>query len=709
MTALLAKYRSRKNAPAETSLELRWLLFGGMAIAIIGLGITGGIFMLPFAAVALIILWFGHRYASRNCRAPSKWVKRGVFLAINFAFLYMMVGLAVGLPYPQGQMAMFGMALISWEMMNRGNMYAGWLFVLANLHVTATLSRGFFFFVPLLIAAGCFLAFMWVIEKLDAADAGYKPVAEPKPFWSSFKPSLNLATNKEMAPIFRWGASFGGMAFLVGIVAFIAIPRFAGTPLVPPFTLRVPMSGGAQGQIINPAVPLVQVEGVNNSEAGEYYHGFDSQLDLSYRGGLSTATMMYVRSPARSYWRSHAYDFYNGRSWVQSAGDAVTIVDKNIAEPSFMLTQDPPPGEQFTQTFYVVNDLPNIAFVGGSPVEIFIPAEQIAIDSTGGIRLGEVLESGMTYSVRSVATRYDPALLRLTGFDYPLDIRAKYLQLPDTVTQRTRDLAADLTAGHETAYDKAMAIQEHLLTSYPYDYFPPPQKPNSDSVDQFLFVDQTGYCEHYVSAMVIMLRSQGVPARLVSGFGSGQYDAINNLFEVRALDAHSWVEVYFPGYGWVPFEPTPGWTGSPDISNINTWILGGAMSAIDLPAIPFGAIGSAVATVFSVTLTPVLIIGLLVGLWFAGRWAWQRYQDYLATRPPVYTKLQDLDQQPSRGQVLTHYRKVQKQRDALRDPEQTTQEHADIYTDFDELADLVDIAAYRPEPPTDEELNKVLE
>ncbi|MEM8863732.1 MAG: transglutaminaseTgpA domain-containing protein, partial [Chloroflexota bacterium] len=322
MTGLLARYRTRQNAPAETSMELRWLLFCGMAASTIGLGITGGVFMLPFAAVALTILWFGHRYASQNCEAPSKWVKRGVFLAINFAFLYMLIGLAVGLPYPQGQMAMFGMALISWEMMNRGNMYTGWLFVLANLHVTATLSRGLLFFVPLLVSAACFLAFMWVIEKLDAADDGYKPLAKPEPFWTRVQPSIKLIKS----PMAKWGASFGGMAFLVGIVAFIAIPRFAGTPIVPPFTLRVPMSGGIQGRIINPAVPLVQIEGTNNGTS-EYYHGFDSQLDLSYRGGLSTATMMYVRSPARSYWRSHAYDLYDGRTWTQSAGDAVTILE----------------------------------------------------------------------------------------------------------------------------------------------------------------------------------------------------------------------------------------------------------------------------------------------------------------------------------------------------------------------------------------------
>lgn len=690
MTSLIARYRERQAAPAETSFELRRWLFYGMAASIVGLALTAGITMWPFAAVALVVLWFGQRYAGTHCEEPNPKVKRRIFVLLHVAFVYMLVGIGAGLPYPQGQMAMLGMALISWEMINRGNMYTGWLFVLANLHATATLSRGLLFFCPLLVAAGCFLAFMWTVEKLDAAEAGYKTIAQPNP--------TQTTSN-------RWWLKFGGMAFAVAVIVFVLMPRLTGFPIVPPFTLRIPMQGGPQGQIINPAVPLVQVEGVSQGTS-EYYHGFDSRLDLSYRGGLSTATMMYVRSPARSYWRSHAYDFYDGRSWIQSGGDAVEIVEKPVTEVSFRLTEDVPLGAQFTQTFYVVNDLPNIAFVGGTPVELFIPAEQIAIDSTGGIRLAETLDAGMTYSVRSTVPTFNRDLLRLTGRDYPLDIREKYLQLPPTVSQRTADLATELSADHDNAFDKVKAIEAHLLTTYPYDFFPPPQKPNSDSVDQFLFVDQTGYCEHYVSAMVVMLRTQGIPARLVSGFGSGRYDRINNLFEVRALDAHSWVEVYFPGYGWVPFEPTPGWDGTPQVEGLGRSVLSGFAGGLNLPAIPFGTVASAITAGLSLVMAPLIIIVLVVGLFFGLRWIWQKYQTYMDNLPPAYTSLQE-DSTPSRSQVLRHYRRVQRKRKAVRQPEQTTHEHAAEHEHFDELADLVDIAAYRPEPPTAEELEKL--
>ncbi len=692
MGKLIDWYKNRNAAPAETSAELRWWLFLGMAVSMVGVAITAGITMWPFAAVALAGLWFGHRYASQNCKEPNPKVKRRVFILLHVAFFYMLVGIGVGLPYPQAQMAMFGMALISWEIMNRSNMYTGWLFVLANLHVTATLSRGFLFFVPLLIVAGCFLAFMWTVERLDAVKEGYKPLSQPN----------NASATAD--PAWRWWARFGGMAFGVAIVVFFLIPRFAGAPIVPPFTLRIPMQGGPQGQIINPAVPLVQVEGVSEGTS-EYYHGFDSRLDLSYRGGLSTATMMYVRSPARSYWRSHAYDFYDGRSWVQSGGDEVEIIKRQLEDVSFELTEDPPIGQAFTQTFFIANNLPNIAFTGGTPVELFLPAEQIAIDSTGGIRLAETLDTGLTYSVRSIVPVYEPELLRLTGTDYPLEIREKYLQLPDTVTQRTRDLAAELVSPYDTAYDQVKAIEAHLLVTYPYDYFPPPQKPNTDSVDQFLFVDQTGYCEHYVSAMVVMLRSQGIPARLVSGFGSGRYDMINNLYQVRALDAHSWVEVYFPGYGWIPFEPTPGWDGTPHVTDFNRSFFSSAAGALNLPAIPFGTVASAVASALSAVMAPLMVIGLLVGLGFALRWGWRRFQEILADRPPAYSKLSESNNQ-SRGKILRTYRRQQRRHNAPRQPEQTTQNHAAVYDRFGQLADLVDIAAYRPEPPTAEEVEQ---
>jgi transglutaminase-like putative cysteine protease len=91
--------------------------------------------------------------------------------------------------------------------------------------------------------------------------------------------------------------------------------------------------------------------------------------------------------------------------------------------------------------------------------------------------------------------------------DYSSDILEQYLQLPDNITQRTRDLAHELSDDLASSYDKVVAIREHLYNNYPYDYFPPPLDPNGEVVDQFLFIDQRGFCEMYVSAMIVMLAS----------------------------------------------------------------------------------------------------------------------------------------------------------------------------------------------------------
>ena len=112
--------------------------------------------------------------------------------------------------------------------------------------------------------------------------------------------------------------------------AFLFTPRFAGRPLVPPFTINVPLRGGVKSQIINPGVPLVQINGWSDGSS-DYFYGFDTNLDLRYRGGLSDEMVMYVRSPSRSYWRSHSYDFYTGDSWGQS-------------DPTLTPGASPPPG-----------------------------------------------------------------------------------------------------------------------------------------------------------------------------------------------------------------------------------------------------------------------------------------------------------------------------------------------------------------------------
>jgi len=145
-------------------------------------------------------------------------------------------------------------------------------------------------------------------------------------------------------------------------------------------------------------------------------------------------------------------------------------------------------------------------------------------------------------------------MLQATSRDYPDWIRQRYLHLPEQIPNRVLTLARDLTATAPTPYDRAKAIENHLR-AFPYN-LDLPAPPKQDIVDYFLFDLRQGYCDYYASSMVVLARAAGIPARLAVGYASGTYDAENGRYLVTEADAHSWPELYFPEYGWIPFEPT---------------------------------------------------------------------------------------------------------------------------------------------------------
>ena len=158
-------------------------------------------------------------------------------------------------------------------------------------------------------------------------------------------------------------------------------------------------------------------------------------------------------------------------------------------------------------------------------------------------------------TVGSISTA-SPAKLRETGQGYPKWVTDRYLQLPRDFPQTVKALASLLARTAANPYDKAEAIRRHLITlPYTDDVGVPP--PGQDWIEYFLFVQQKGFCQNYASAMVTMLRSLGIPARLVVGFAPGIWDEDREVWEVQARHYHAWPEVYFPRYGWVEFEPTP--------------------------------------------------------------------------------------------------------------------------------------------------------
>jgi Transglutaminase-like superfamily/Domain of unknown function (DUF4129) len=172
--------------------------------------------------------------------------------------------------------------------------------------------------------------------------------------------------------------------------------------------------------------------------------------------------------------------------------------------------------------------------------------------------------SAGNYSVTveySVATEPD---LQGASATYP-DWLLPYESLPTSgyrnpqVMKQIQDLALSIVkaAGATNPYDEATAIQNYLRDNYTYDLSAQNAGPGLDRLANFLFVNKRGYCEYFASAMGDMLRSLGIPTRLVNGFGPGQLDTTTHQYIVRGEDAHTWVESYFPNYGWIPFEPTP--------------------------------------------------------------------------------------------------------------------------------------------------------
>ena len=151
----------------------------------------------------------------------------------------------------------------------------------------------------------------------------------------------------------------------------------------------------------------------------------------------------------------------------------------------------------------------------------------------------------------------DPEKLRNAGTDYPVHILHRYTQLPPDLPGRIGGLAHEITVSAENPYEKAVLVERNLQRlEYNLEIDPPPF--DVDGVDHFLFNQKQGYSEYFASAMAVLLRTVGVPTRLAVGYTSGEETEVPGIYAVRDSNSHGWVEVYFPGYSWVPFEPTPG-------------------------------------------------------------------------------------------------------------------------------------------------------
>lgn len=260
---------------------------------------------------------------------------------------------------------------------------------------------------------------------------------------------------------------------------------------------------------------------------------------------LSPKVRFTVESTDSAYWRVAAYDRYDGEGWIRTG------------ETRDYRVQPPPPGpsKAVEQTVTVEAKRAAAMPAAWKPTRIN-PADQTntRITSLGGFDPIGALREGEHYTVQSRVPNPTERQLETAGTDYPDRVEARYLQLPESSADRIRQRTNEITADAETPYATATAIERWLKTNKGYSL--DVKRPEGDVAERFIFEMDRGYCTYYATAMVAMLRSQGVPARFVVGYTPGQRVS-EDKWVVRGLDSHAWVEVYFPDVGWVEFDPTP--------------------------------------------------------------------------------------------------------------------------------------------------------
>ena len=359
-----------------------------------------------------------------------------------------------------------------------------------------------------------------------------------------------------------------GVAATIGLLALVPIPEGPARLTLPTFIedvqdVTVPGAIAAPDGSIRDSADRGDGSRAPAGQAGGYT-GFAQSMDTSVRGSLSDEIVMRVRAPEADFWRGQTFAAFDGRRWYADEEVGTRRGGPNIDIPRAL--GDPAGGraapvERFVQTFYVEADMPNVIFAAYRPIQAIVDADVWTRDD-GAIRASTVLTEGSIYTVVSARPQVTAEQLRREG---PIGERLtrlgrqmldRYLAVPESTTPQTIALADQLAAGHVSTYDVVLAYEQWMADNVQYDLDSPLPDPGEDAVHDFLFESKRGFCEQIASALAIMLRTQGVPTRVATGYAAGTRDRIAGVFEVRASDAHAWVEVWFPETGWQAFDPT---------------------------------------------------------------------------------------------------------------------------------------------------------
>ncbi|OKH49213.1 transglutaminase [Phormidium tenue NIES-30] len=456
--------------------------------------------------------------------------------------------------------------LHSFDLPRRKDLGYSMMIGLILLGVAATISQTLAF-APLLLL---FLALAVPVLRLDyQSRLGLGPIA-----WGEIK----------LRPTLGRFLSLMGLIVGLGLLIFVFLPRLPGYQIQNfPVSSVIDTPGDFSGEdILNSAyrdnggedgdgfgngAGTIQGQGKSTGPGvvdTVSYYGFNQRMNQNLRGTMTPQVVMRVRSQAPGFWRVLAFDTYTGQGWDISRNDDAQTLKRSRFSAQTFLPMDPTLARdrEVVQTYTVVSELPNLIPAMYQPKQLYFPTREVAIDAEGSLRSPVILQEGMTYTVVSRVPFRDRTRLGQAGTRYPPGIRSHYLQVPEEILEpvraKTEELLATSPVPLTNAYEKSLYLAQALKQRYTIQPELPFFGAEQDLVESFLFRTQGGYPDHFSTVLTIMLRSIDIPARLVAGFGEGEFNPFTGFYVVRNTDAYALTEVYFPQYGWFGFDPIPG-------------------------------------------------------------------------------------------------------------------------------------------------------
>jgi protein-glutamine gamma-glutamyltransferase len=581
----MRRFLSLPPSPVENSLEGRVFVFAGFVIAVLAIVLYGQDYVVP--SIAVMVAAVGHvvsyRGRARKRTLLGQVLIAGLVMASLVYFISDSVLAIFGGVLPQANFAILLVAVTSFDLKTRRNCYSSLWISLAVLYLAAVFAWDYAFGILVALWAIC-LAGFWMSSHLHRMDA------------------------KVAGPVRPLAVTLVG-ALALGLAGFILVPQ--PTSLSPtPLVVSLPNFTSFRGEMENPALPLVQISGDPS--------GATNSIDLHFRGRLGNSPVMYVRTGAPAYWRGLVFDTYSDGAWTASNRNYVTY--QPYVQPRFLPPAPPHNLGSFVQVFRVVRTLPGVISAAYPIQSLYAPVAALRKDAYGTFRTPDVLRPGQTYSVVSYLPNLSAQELQQDEFSNSAPEQNNAYLDHGSLSDQAAELAAQAVNGHEgNPYEEVMALTNYLQQNYRYSLELGHVPPGRDPIDWFLFDAKIGYCEQFATAEVLMLRSLGIPARLATGYSTGDYDSVLNQSIVREHDAHAWVEVWFSGHGWVPVDPSPGFSALPATKFPNRWAAAGIARLI-----PHLSIGAPLAALGSLGVLALIPPAVAIALVVVVLWAWIR-------------------------------------------------------------------------------------